>query len=167
MASLCNLALRPPPAFPAKKPVVGGTILSRRPVFLRTPPRCLAAKTSSITPKDTQSEKYVYPDPIPEFAAAETEKFKAELLKKLSKEKEAFGNDLQMVVDVCAEILGEFLNKDYGGPGTLLIEPFTDMMIALKEKNLPGAPLAARSSLLWAQNFIDQDWEFWNSKSHE
>lgn len=37
------------------------------------------------------------------------------------------------------------------------------MMVALKEKNLPGAPLAARSSLLWAQNFVDQDWEDWNS----
>lgn len=63
------------------------------------------------------------------------------------------------------QILEEFLQKDYGGPGTLLIEPFTDMMLALKEKNLAGASTAARASLLWAQNFVDRDWEDWNSKS--
>lgn len=44
------------------------------------------------------------------------------------------------------------------------MEPFTDMLIALKEKTLPGAPVAARASLLWAQNYVDQDWEFWNLK---
>lgn len=59
--------------------------------------------------------------------------------------------------------LSEFLHSEYGGAGTLLVEPFTDMMIALKEKKLPGAPFAARESLLWAQNYVDQDWEIWNS----
>ena len=29
------------------------------------------------------------------------------------------------------------------------MEPFTDMMVALKKKKLPGAALAARESLLW------------------
>lgn len=62
------------------------------------------------------------------------------------------------------QILDEFLHKEYGGPGTLLIEPFTDMLIALKEKQLPGAAMAARASLLWAQNYVDQDWQAWNSK---
>ncbi|XP_016457053.1 protein PLASTID REDOX INSENSITIVE 2, chloroplastic-like isoform X2 [Nicotiana tabacum] len=104
----------------------------------------------------TQPQKYVYPDPIPEFAVA---KFKAELLKKLSKEKETFGDELDDVVSVCAEIFNEFLHKEYGGPGTLLVEPFTDMMVALKERKLPGAALAARASLLWAQNYVDQDWK--------
>ncbi|GMP82919.1 hypothetical protein CsSME_00037025 [Camellia sinensis var. sinensis] len=78
-------------------------------------------------------------------------------------------------------IFGEFLHKEYGGPGTLLVEPFTDMLVALKEKKLPGAPLAARASLLWAQNYknpesiaqasllwaqndVDQNWEIWNSE---
>jgi hypothetical protein len=57
------------------------------------------------------------------------------------------------------------LLKEYGGPGTLLVDPFTDMLVALKEKELPGAPLAARASLLWAQNYLDQDWDVWNSNS--
>lgn len=55
------------------------------------------------------------------------------------------------------------MHKEYGGPGTLLVEPFTDMLIALKEKKLQGASLAARTSLLWAQNYVDKDWEDWNS----
>jgi len=55
------------------------------------------------------------------------------------------------------------LHKDYGGPGTLLVEPFTDMMVALKKKKLPGAALAARSSLLWAQKYVDKDWDVLNS----
>lgn len=61
------------------------------------------------------------------------------------------------------QIFGEFLHKEYGGPGTLLVEPFTDMFVALNKKKLPGAPLAARASLLWAQNCVDEDWEVWNS----
>jgi len=56
------------------------------------------------------------------------------------------------------------LHKEYGGPGTLLVEPFTDMMVALKKKKLPGAALAARASLLWAQQYVDEDWDVWNSK---
>lgn len=75
-----------------------------------------------------------------------------------------FGDDLHSVVDVCAQIFSEFLHKEYRGPGTLLVEPFTDMMVALKKKKLPGAALAARESLLWLQNFVDKDWEVWNSK---
>lgn len=85
-------------------------------------------------------------------------------MKKLSKEKEILGDELDDVVSVCAEIFNEFLHKEYGGPGTLLVEPFTDMMVALKERKLSGAVSAARASLLWAQNYVDQDWENWNSK---
>lgn len=59
--------------------------------------------------------------------------------------------------------LHEFLSKEYGGPGTLLVEPFTNMLIALKDNDLPAAPLATRASLLWAQNCIDRDWRLWNS----
>lgn len=62
------------------------------------------------------------------------------------------------------QIFSNFLHKEYGGPGTLLVEPFTDMMVALKKRNLPGAPFAARASLLWAQNYVDQDWKIWISK---
>lgn len=83
------------------------------------------------------------------------------------KEKGTFGDELDAVVNVCTEIFSEFLHKDYGGPGTLLVEPFTDMMIALKEKKLPGAPLAAREALLWAQNYVDRDWEMWTSETEK
>ncbi|KAG4924362.1 hypothetical protein JHK87_049902 [Glycine soja] len=95
----------------------------------------------------------------------ETQKFKFELFWKLSEEGvDEFGDDLHSVVDICAQIFSEFLHKEYRGPGTLLVEPFTDMMVALKKKKLPGAALAARESLLWLQNFVDKDWEVWNSK---
>ncbi|XP_068643070.1 protein PLASTID REDOX INSENSITIVE 2, chloroplastic [Aristolochia californica] len=107
---------------------------------------------------------YTYPDPIPEFAVVETGKFRSELLKRLSKYKDTFGGDINVVVDVCAEIFSNFLLKEYGGPGTLLVEPFTDMLLALKEKKLSGAPVAARTALLWAQNYVDQDWEAWTSQ---
>lgn len=56
-------------------------------------------------------------------------------------------------------MFNDFLHKEYGGPGTLPVEPLTDMLIALKERKLPGAPLAARTSMLWAQNKVDPDWE--------
>lgn len=63
------------------------------------------------------------------------------------------------------QIFNDFLHNEFGGPGTLLVEPFTDMFVALKEKKLPGAPVAARASLLWAQKHLDHDWEVWNSNS--
>lgn len=124
-----------------------------------------SSSNKSLTPALAawQPPKYVYPDPIPEFAVAETEKFRGELRKKLLKSKETFGDDIDAVVEVCAEIFSEFLHKEYGGPGTLLVEPFTDMLLALKEKKFPGAPLAARAALLWAQNYVDKDWELWVS----
>ena len=62
------------------------------------------------------------------------------------------------------QIFSEYLHVEYGGPGTLLVEPFTNMFIALNERKLPGAPLAARTSLLWAQNYLDHDWNIWISK---
>ncbi|KAL3636323.1 hypothetical protein CASFOL_020870 [Castilleja foliolosa] len=125
---------RPSTVVPAKSPISDCPILRAASIILRTSPLCISSsKTLSGPPKAAPSQKYVYPDPIPEFAAAETQRFKAELLKKLSKEKDTFGDELQTVVDVCAEVFSEFLHKDYGGPGTLLIEPFTDMMVKLKE----------------------------------
>ncbi|XP_022878216.1 protein PLASTID REDOX INSENSITIVE 2, chloroplastic-like isoform X2 [Olea europaea var. sylvestris] len=100
MASLCTVipaTLFPQPmAVPAKNPNVHGTILRARRLLIPT-------KTFSRALNATQPQKYIYPEPISEFAAAETLKFRAELLKKLSKEKETFGNDLQTVVNVCSE----------------------------------------------------------------
>ncbi|XP_070016607.1 uncharacterized protein [Nicotiana sylvestris] len=60
----------------------------------------ISTRHLSVPQSSTQPQKYVYPDPIPEFAVA---KFKTELLKKLSKEKETFGDELDDVVSVCAE----------------------------------------------------------------
>ncbi|XP_020112437.1 protein PLASTID REDOX INSENSITIVE 2-like [Ananas comosus] len=108
--------------------------------------------------------KYVYPDPIPQFAVAEAHKFGSELRKKLLKSKEVFGDDIDEVVKTCEQIFSDFLHKEYGGPGTLLVEPFTDMLLALKEKELPGGPVAARAALLWAQNHVDDDWDTWTSR---
>ncbi|XP_051144762.1 protein PLASTID REDOX INSENSITIVE 2, chloroplastic-like [Andrographis paniculata] len=168
MAVLSNPAIiLPVRAFPAKNPSADSGILRNVSHVLCKSPSFFVAKPFLRLPQALASQKYAYPDPIPEFAVAETRKFKRELLQRLSKEKDTFGNDLQTVVDICAEIFSDFLHEEYGGPGTLLIEPFTDMMVALKEKNLPGAPLAARASLLWAQNYVDQDWEIWRAKSHK
>ncbi|XP_050373778.1 protein PLASTID REDOX INSENSITIVE 2, chloroplastic-like [Argentina anserina] len=138
----------------------------------RTPPVCVNATVKATTALPLKAtagapQKHVYPDPIPEFAEFETHKFRAELSRKLFKDKANFGDEFNSVVDVCAEIFSEFLLKEYGGPGTLLVDPFTDMLVALKERDLPGAPLAARASLLWAQNYLDQDWDVWNSKSSQ
>ncbi|OIT37996.1 hypothetical protein A4A49_27235 [Nicotiana attenuata] len=65
--------------------------------------KAISTRHFSVHHSSTQPQKYVYPDPIPEFAVAETQKFKAELLKKLFKEKEIFGDELDDVVSVCAE----------------------------------------------------------------
>lgn len=172
--------LTPTHAFTPAKPIPSSS--TSNPLILRTP--CLILRLHSPSPSSSTTlsskpisqislatplrasspQKYVYPDPIPEFAEAEIRKFRAELPRKLLKDKNTFGEELDAVVDVCAEIFSEFLRKEYGGPGTLLVEPFTNMLVALNERKLPGAPLAARASLLWAQNYVDQDWEVWNSK---
>ncbi|KAK4760467.1 hypothetical protein SAY87_005360 [Trapa incisa] len=96
----------------------------------------------------------------------ETRKFKTDLKRKLREESETFGDDLDAVVDVCSQIFSKFLHDEYGGPGTLLVEPFTDMMLAIKDESLPGAAIAARAALLWAQSYVDQDWESWHATNH-
>ncbi|KAI5679160.1 hypothetical protein M9H77_10110 [Catharanthus roseus] len=155
-------------AVPAKIPDftlrIAFNFLRRFPILLSAECRTVSAKRLRSNIRAIPPQKYVYPDPNPEFAVAETQKFRGELKEKLLKEKGTFGDELDAVVNVCTEIFSEFLHKDYGGPGTLLVEPFTDMMIALKEKKLPGAPLAAREALLWAQNYVDRDWEMWTSE---
>ncbi|KAJ4799326.1 Serine/Threonine-kinase [Rhynchospora pubera] len=108
--------------------------------------------------------EYKFPDPIPEFAEAETEKFKEHMLARLTKKKQYFGDSVQEIVDICTEILNQFLRTEYGGPGTLLVIPFIDMAEAIKEKELPGSPQAARAAVVWAQNNIDKDWEKWNAE---
>nr|DAD34666.1 TPA_asm: hypothetical protein HUJ06_005306 [Nelumbo nucifera] len=65
----------------------------------------IPAKISIELLRATAQQKYVYPDPIPEFAEAETQKFRDQLLKKLLKDKATFGDDLHTVVDVCVEVM--------------------------------------------------------------
>ncbi|KAG0481857.1 hypothetical protein HPP92_009941 [Vanilla planifolia] len=107
-----------------------------------------------------KTEEYVFPDPIPEFAEAETGKFRAHLLERLSK-KDIFGDSVEEIVGICTEILRNFLHTEYGGPGTLMVVPFIDMADTINERGLPGGPQAARAAVLWAQKNIDQDWKDW------
>ncbi|XP_057421751.1 protein PLASTID REDOX INSENSITIVE 2, chloroplastic-like [Lotus japonicus] len=107
-----------------------------------------------------RAAEYKFPDPIPEFADAETEKFKSHLLNKLSK-RDIYGDSVGEVVGVCTEIFGSFLHSEYGGPGTLLVNPFADMADAVSERGLPGGPQAARVAVKWAQNHVDKDWNEW------
>lgn len=111
-----------------------------------------------------RAAEYKFPDPIPEFAEAETEKFKNHLLNKLSK-KDYFGDSVEEVVKICTEIFNTFLHTEYGGPGTLLVVPFIDMADTLEERGLPGGPQAARAAVKWAQNHVDKDWKEWNGSS--
>ncbi|XP_057542179.1 protein PLASTID REDOX INSENSITIVE 2, chloroplastic-like isoform X2 [Amaranthus tricolor] len=152
------------PSAPAKIPTFNNLNL-RTPTLFLYPHRHNHSLPPILTLRANPPQKYIYPDPIPEFAEAETQKFKIELRKKLLEDEDAFGDEIDQVIDICAKILHEFLLKEYGGPGTLLVEPFTFMLIAIKDNNLPGAALAARTSLLWAQNYLDCDWQAWNSSS--
>ncbi|RYR65027.1 hypothetical protein Ahy_A03g011026 isoform B [Arachis hypogaea] len=54
----------------------------------------------------TRFSEYKFPDPIPEFADAETEKFRNHLLQKLSKpsKKDTYGESVEEVVGVCTEL---------------------------------------------------------------
>ncbi|XP_022727277.1 LOW QUALITY PROTEIN: protein PLASTID REDOX INSENSITIVE 2-like [Durio zibethinus] len=109
-----------------------------------------------------KAAEYKFPDPIPEFADAETDKFRTHLLKKLSK-KDIYGDSVEEVVGICTEIFSTFLHAEYGGPGTLLVIPFIDMADTLNERGLPGGPQAARAAVKWAQDHVDKDWKEWNS----
>ncbi|KAL5063154.1 hypothetical protein RYX36_024891 [Vicia faba] len=108
----------------------------------------------------TRAAEYKFPDPIPEFADSETEKFKSHLLNKLSK-KDVFEESVEEVVGVCTEIFRTFLHSEYGGPGTLLVDPFIDMADIVTERGLPGGPQAARSAVNWAHANVDKDWNEW------
>ncbi|KAK8918709.1 hypothetical protein KSP39_PZI021103 [Platanthera zijinensis] len=116
----------------------------------------------TISPRATpKTAEYVFPDPIPEFAEAETIKFRDHLLERLSK-KDIFDDSVEEVVRICTEqILSNFLHTEYGGPGTLMVVPFIDMADTINERGLPGGPQAARAAVIWAQNNVDRDWKDW------
>ncbi|KAJ0428587.1 putative protein PLASTID REDOX INSENSITIVE 2 [Helianthus annuus] len=108
-----------------------------------------------------RAAEYKFPDPIPEFAEAETEKFRDHLIEKLSK-KDVFEDSVDEVVEICTEIFAKFMNEEYGGPGTLLVDPFWEMADTINESDLPGGPQAARAAVKWAQDHVDNDWKEWN-----
>ncbi|XP_059316579.1 uncharacterized protein LOC132067388 isoform X2 [Lycium ferocissimum] len=99
ISTFTNLAV----AIPSKIPILNHPIQPKHSFQLHFP-KPISRKHLSVPHSAIHPEKYVYPDPIPEFAVAETQKFRAELLKKLSKEKETFGDELDDVVSVCAEV---------------------------------------------------------------
>ncbi|CAH8355059.1 unnamed protein product [Eruca vesicaria subsp. sativa] len=107
-----------------------------------------------------RAAEYKFPDPIPEFAEAETKKFRDHMTKKLSK-RDLFEDSVDEIVGVCTEIFETFLRSEYGGPGTLLVIPFIDMADTLNERELPGGPQAARAAIKWAQDHVDKDWKEW------
>ncbi|KAK7348684.1 hypothetical protein VNO80_23297 [Phaseolus coccineus] len=113
-----------------------------------------------------RAAEYKFPDPIPEFADAETEKFKSHLLQKLTN-KDIYGESVEEVVGICTEIFSTFLHSEYGGPGTLLVLPFVDMADTLNEQGFPGGPIAARAAITWAQNNVDKDWREWNKADNK
>ncbi|KAL6983619.1 DNA-directed DNA polymerase [Sarracenia purpurea var. burkii] len=119
--------------------------------------------SSTFTGLICRATEYQFPDPIPEFADAETEKFRNHLFEKLSK-KDLFGDSLEEVVGICTEIFSTFLHTEYGGPGTLLVIPFIDMADTLNEQGLPGGPQAARAAVKWAQKHVDKDWKEWGNQ---
>ncbi|KZV36086.1 hypothetical protein F511_23283 [Dorcoceras hygrometricum] len=150
------------------------------PTFLSKPRTPQLHVYSSLVPKRRDSficraeKEYKFPDPIPEFADSETDKFRTHLVKKLSK-KDMFGDSVDEIVGICTQafllysfsyfeqIFSDFLHTEYGGPGTLLVIPFIDMADTLNERGLPGGPQAARAAVKWAQDHVDKDWEEWTT----
>ncbi|XP_019170813.1 PREDICTED: protein PLASTID REDOX INSENSITIVE 2-like isoform X1 [Ipomoea nil] len=133
----------------------------------------LRRKQINVSPSRSRNQKpyrlvcraseYKFPDPIPEFAEAETEKFRNHLLERLPRKKDIYGDSIEEIVGICSEILNNFLHTEYGGPGTLLVNPFIDMADTITDRDLPGAPQAARTAVKWAQKHVDNDWKAWNS----
>ncbi|KDP21302.1 hypothetical protein JCGZ_21773 [Jatropha curcas] len=126
---------------------------------------CLYSSISKICKNKERKQicragEYKFPDPIPEFADAEAEKFRTHLHKKLVK-KDICGDSVDDVVRICTEIFSTFLHTEYGGPGTLLVTPFIDMADTINERGLPGGPQAARAAVKWAQDHVDKDWKEW------
>ncbi|KNA18187.1 hypothetical protein SOVF_072700 [Spinacia oleracea] len=68
---------------------------------VRSPPNTVSLLISHSSSAPTS--EICLPDPIPEFAEAETQKFKIELKTTLLKDEDALGDELDRVVDVCAK----------------------------------------------------------------
>ncbi|EXB94878.1 hypothetical protein L484_022984 [Morus notabilis] len=181
----CRIIATVLPIAPSKlepsRPLVSSYSSLASGVSLCFPSNCssgVSFKSSSFYPERTKAEtvpqsisratnqicraaaEYKFPDPIPEFAEAETDKFRTHLLSKLSK-KDIYEDSVEEVVDICTEIFGTFLHTEYGGPGTLLVVPFIDMADTVHERGLPGASQAARAAVKWAQKYVDKDWKEW------
>ncbi|GAB2220520.1 hypothetical protein Droror1_Dr00008180 [Drosera rotundifolia] len=157
---LATLPLRPlrplpPPPSPANPPPSSRTVSA------------VARPRRTLTSICRAAGEYQFPDPIPEFAEAETEKFREYMVERLSKRMDIFEDQdtLDQVVDICAENLSTFLHKEYGGPGTLMVEPFAAMASDLEDEDLPRGPQVARIAIKWGQENIDKDWDEWTSRN--
>ncbi|EPS58600.1 hypothetical protein M569_16210 [Genlisea aurea] len=161
--------LLPSSSSSSSKPSISIQIRNPTPRYPHTKPHKISKLTSHLINNRSSSfrcraeKEYKFPDPIPEFADAETEKFRTHLASKLSKKEDIFGDSVDEVVEICTNILQEFLRTEYGGPGTLLVMPFIDMADALNERGLPGGPQAARAAVKWAQKCVDNDWKQWTA----
>ncbi|MQL69084.1 hypothetical protein Taro_001350 [Colocasia esculenta] len=158
------------PAPPATRTTPSPLVLGCRPSLLSL----LSLSFSRRGPLNTAARgarqllrvaEYVFPDPIPEFAEDEVDKFRSHMMEKLSK-KDIFGSYVEEVVGICSGILSEFLHSEYGGPGTLLVVPFIDMADTINERGLPGGPQAARAAVVWAQKHVDKDWKEWTGSGN-
>ncbi|WOL12143.1 ankyrin repeat domain-containing protein, chloroplastic [Canna indica] len=110
----------PPPTFPPffRRPFPFPSLsLSRS--RLSFPPLPPAFHLSPHAPRRPElllcrAAEYKFPDSIPEFATAETNKFKAHMLARLTKKKKYFGGSVGEVVDVCTEIIFHTRKKRLG-----------------------------------------------------
>lgn len=64
----------------------------------------ISRNTLTCVLRDSPIQQHVYSDPSPEFAVFETNKFKVELFQKLSEDSDEFGDELDAVIDVCAQV---------------------------------------------------------------
>ncbi|XP_031492526.1 protein PLASTID REDOX INSENSITIVE 2, chloroplastic isoform X2 [Nymphaea colorata] len=72
-------------------------------VLLFSPlPFCFGSRNRNLL--TCRAAEYVFPDPIPEFAEAETERFRTHLLKTLS-ESDMYGESCEEIVAICTEML--------------------------------------------------------------
>ncbi|KAG6493795.1 hypothetical protein ZIOFF_048798 [Zingiber officinale] len=98
-----------PPPFPSLfyRPFSPPSLLPARSRLSSAPPPSSFRRSSRFSRRPDRllcrAAEYQFPDPIPEFALAETTRFRTHMLERLTKKKEYFGDSVGEVVDVCTE----------------------------------------------------------------
>ncbi|KAL9254993.1 DNA polymerase lambda-like protein [Drosera capensis] len=169
---LASLPLRPLPPPPANH---------RRPSW--SPLSAVAMTRRTLAHICRAAGEYQFPDPIPEFAEAETEKFREYMVDRLSKRMDIFEDQdtldypyLRQGINKSRELfmnnikcdshnLRTFLHEEYGGAGTLMVEPFAAMASDLEDEDLARGPQVAHITIKWGQENIDKDWNEWTSRN--